>query len=33
MQVKDIWKDPEANIWAQKGPGWEVDKPSQWGTS
>ena len=27
MQAKDIWKqDPEANIWAQEGFEWRVEK-------
>ena len=33
-QAKGIWKqDPEANIWAQEGWEWGVDKASQWWTS
>ena len=34
MQTKGIWKqDPEANIWAQEGWEWGVEKTPQWGTS
>ena len=34
MQASGIWKqDPEANIWAQDGWEWEVEKAPQWGTS
>ena len=33
MQAKGIWKkDAEANIWAQEGWEWGVEKTSQWGT-
>ena len=32
MQAKVIWKqDPEANIWAQEGWEWGVEKAPQWG--
>ena len=31
---RSIWKqDPEANIWAQEGWEWGVEKAPQWGTS
>ena len=34
IQAKSIWKqDPEANIWAQEGWEWGVEKAPQWGTS
>ena len=34
MEDKGIWKqDPEANIQAQEGWGWGVEKAPQWGTS
>ena len=34
MQAKGIWKqDPEANIWAQEGWEWGMEKAPQWGTS
>ena len=34
IQAKGIWKqDPEANIWAQEGWEWGVEKAPQWGTS
>ena len=34
IQAKDIWKqDPEANIWAQEGWEWGVEKAPQLGTS
>ena len=34
MQAKGIPKqDPEANIWAQEGWEWGVEKAPQWGTS
>ena len=34
MQAKGIWKqEPEANIWAQEGCEWWVEKASQSGTS
>ena len=33
IQAKGIWKqDPEANIWAQEGWEWGVEKTPQWGT-
>ena len=33
-QIKGIWKqDPIANIWAQKGWEWGVEKAPQWGNS
>ena len=33
MKDKGIWKqDPEANIWAQEGWEWGVEKAPQWGT-
>ena len=34
IQAKGIWKqDREANIWAQEGWEWGVEKAPQWGTS
>ena len=34
IQAKGTWKqDPEANIWAQEGWEWGVEKAPQWGTS
>ena len=34
MQAKGIWKqDPEANIWAQEGCEWGVEKASEWGNT
>ena len=34
IQAKGIWKqDSEANIWAQEGWEWGVEKAPQWGTS
>ena len=34
IQAKGIWKqNPEANIWAQEGWEWGVEKAPEWGTS
>ena len=34
IQAEGIWKqDPEANIWAQEGWEWGVEKAPQWGIS
>ena len=34
MQTKDIWEqDPEAEIWAQDGWEWGVEKFPQWGAT